>query len=329
MEHAIGNEVVLARNIPKVWSLFVPLAIRPDWNKARLSEGTVKTFAPVLKHLTSSCACDVLVMFPGWEPVVSAMEPDLIVYDRLDDHAGFEHVRASIAEDEERLFKQAGLISVSHNALKPDLTVIEAPCVTVRNGVDPLSLSAVSFSSEREPCAIYVGAVESWFDWELLCDVATQLPAMRFDIIGQVSGIPDPPLPRNIRLLGERRHEEAMMRLTKASVGIVPFYVTPFTRTINAVKIYEYLGAGLPVVTTAFLDQADTLPFVHRAEDAGAFAAAIEVAHAEAEADEDTRRMASATVDGASWQARATTLLDAMKQARGRRKNSIRPPDRS
>src|SRR5260221_3165113 len=35
-----------------------------------------------------------------------------------------------------------------------------------------------------------------------------------------------------------------------ADAGIVPFRLTPMTHAIHPIKVYEYLAAGLPVVST-------------------------------------------------------------------------------
>ena len=63
--------------------------------------------------------------------------------------------------------------------------------------------------------------------------------------------------------------------LQHADVLVVPHVVTPFTDSLDPIKLYEYHAAGRPVVTTpvaGFRDAADTLVTV---ADRAVFVAAI------------------------------------------------------
>jgi glycosyltransferase involved in cell wall biosynthesis len=58
--------------------------------------------------------------------------------------------------------------------------------------------------------------------------------------------------------------------LGRASVGLVPYLLNDYTSGVFPMKVYEYLAAGLPVVTTALpsLEGADEVTWC---KDAGAF----------------------------------------------------------
>lgn len=51
-------------------------------------------------------------------------------------------------------------------------------------------------------------------------------------------------------LLGARRHEEVISYLQHADVLVVPHAVTPFTDSLDPIKLHEYAAVGRPVVST-------------------------------------------------------------------------------
>ncbi|MEI0737573.1 glycosyltransferase [Paenibacillus sp. JTLBN-2024] len=52
-------------------------------------------------------------------------------------------------------------------------------------------------------------------------------------------------------LLGEKRYHELPMHLHRFDAAIIPFLQNELTKATNPVKLYEYLAAGKPVVSTA------------------------------------------------------------------------------
>jgi glycosyltransferase involved in cell wall biosynthesis len=54
-----------------------------------------------------------------------------------------------------------------------------------------------------------------------------------------------------VRLLGPRSRDEVIGYLQHADVLIVPHVVTPFTDSLDPIKLYEYQAVGRPVVSTA------------------------------------------------------------------------------
>lgn len=101
------------------------------------------------------------------------------------------------------------------------------------------------------PVAIYVGALDEWFDEALLAAAARALPDWRFVLIGP------PRLPfaalralHNVTFLGPKPAAEVPAHLWHSTVGIIPFRRTPLIETVQPLKLHEYLAAGIPVVAT-------------------------------------------------------------------------------
>lgn len=59
-------------------------------------------------------------------------------------------------------------------------------------------------------------------------------------------------LPPNAKWLGWREHPYVLQLYPYAKIGVNLLYPTPSHRNAQPVKLYEYLGAGLPVVTSDF-----------------------------------------------------------------------------
>lgn len=102
------------------------------------------------------------------------------------------------------------------------------------------------------PIAIYVGAMDVWFDFALVEKAARRLPEVSFVLIGpnQLARARLPQLP-NLHLLGSRPFVALPRYLHNADVGIIPFDVVnsgELVHGINPLKIYEYMACGLPVV---------------------------------------------------------------------------------
>ena len=97
--------------------------------------------------------------------------------------------------------------------------------------------------------AVYVGALDSWFDTDRIAALARSFPGVDFVLAGPIrmatdwaAGLP------NVSLPGPIPPERVPGFLAGADVGLIPFVDSPLTRAIHPVKLYEYLAAGVPVV---------------------------------------------------------------------------------
>lgn len=111
----------------------------------------------------------------------------------------------------------------------------------------------------REPASIdlrkqsktvgYIGHLTpSWFDWDLLIQVARRLPDVDFEIIGHEFP-QDLSLPMNVTYLGAMPHSECIVYAQRWRAGLIPFKISPLTYGVDPNKIYEYVAMGLRTVT--------------------------------------------------------------------------------
>jgi GT2 family glycosyltransferase len=112
-----------------------------------------------------------------------------------------------------------------------------------------------------------------WFDADLVSYVASQRPSYTFVLVG---GVFSPEIAQlqnrpNVKLLGQQPYETMPQYVYDFDVCIIPFKVNSITAATDPVKLYEYLAAGKPIVTTALPELAPYRDFVLMAETHGEF----------------------------------------------------------
>ena len=127
------------------------------------------------------------------------------------------------------------------------------------------------------PVAGYFGAVAEWLDVDLLVEVAQALPNVDFYLIGHRSlkRVADLLRIPNVILVGEVTYEQLPSYLYAFDVALVPFKLNELTRCTNPVKVYEYLSAGKPVVSTPLPEVEMLSPMVRTAAPAEEFTKCI------------------------------------------------------
>lgn len=191
-----------------------------------------------------------------------------LVYRVADHNAAFRKYTRGAQHMERTLAQQANLVAYS-GACLADYVATLAPKQTLHlpNGVDyghfaryiespQAGTPPVEYAGLPRPLAVYVGAFEYWFDFDLLQCAAQRLPGVTFVLIGpRTASINALSELANVYFLGPRAYHELPAYLTHADVGLIPFDVArhgTLVHGVNPLKLYEYLACGLPVVATAW-----------------------------------------------------------------------------
>lgn len=201
----------------------------------------------------------ILCELPFWRPLAQRLHQTLgwpVVYDLLDDHAGFTTNSKAMLREEGRLVAEADLVLASSQRLEDVARRVNLHAIRVSNGCDwprwsqPLGpgLPAVA----PRPVIGYFGAISEWFDTGLVAQLATARPQWSFVLVGSTYGADIGRLARlpNIQLLGERPYVTLPGLAAKFDAGIIPFRRTPLTEATDPVKFYEMMALGLDVVAT-------------------------------------------------------------------------------
>ena len=135
------------------------------------------------------------------------------------------------------------------------------------------------------PVIGYLGGVDPWkIDIGLLRAVARSHPEWSIALVGYVWFGFDPTVFAdcpNIHVLGPQRYADFPAFLKGMDVGIMPFPLNETTLRGDALKCYEYLAGGRPVVSTPVPAARRLSEAVRIAETPAAFIAAIEAALAD------------------------------------------------
>jgi glycosyltransferase involved in cell wall biosynthesis len=168
-----------------------------------------------------------------------------------------------------------------------------------------------------EPRLVFVGAITATkLDLDLLCELALLRPEWSIALIGPIgAGDPDTDVSAlesvpNIHLLGPRPHDSLPTALRGATVGLIPYAVNPLTESVFPMKVYEYLAAGLGVVSTP-LPSLIGVDGVELAADAPSMAERIELLLADGA---DQRAARGRLAAGHSWEARLQEVGDALER---------------
>lgn len=215
-------------------------------------------------------------------------QPELVVYDCMDELSAFKFAPQSLKDNEQELLKRADLVFTGGYSLyeaKKDLhpSVYAFPSSIDKEhfskarstDIEPAEQAAIS-----HPKIGFYGVIDERLNIELVGAVASRKPEWNFIIIGPVVKIDPSTLPRfhNIHYLGNKSYQDLPSYLSGWDVAMIPFALNESTRFISPTKTPEYLSAGKPAVSTSIRDVVHDYghtEFVHIADTAEDFIKAI------------------------------------------------------
>jgi len=160
------------------------------------------------------------------------------------------------------------------------------PVVPLGNGVEYEHFAAPrevpgDLASLPRPRIGYFGLLSHFLDFEVLEALRQARGGGTLVLIGPRSPATEVQVRSlaargGVAVLGPRPYPQAPAYLQGLDVGVIPFRAhDPFVQGINPNKVYQYLAAGLPVVTTPLLDLPASPPMLQYATDAASFVAAL------------------------------------------------------
>jgi glycosyltransferase involved in cell wall biosynthesis len=253
--------------------------------------------------------------------VVQRLDAWVSLYWVTDDHPTGPAFRANrtnrvaaMRARERELLRKVDLVLTTAPQLRDAKASFNSNSHCVPHGVDidhfaraanPETPPALPLRAIRGPIIGFVGQINERLDRELVTLVARAHPEWSIVFVGPVVRDHDVGALRalqNVHFVGPASLDRLPEFLKPMAVCTVPFLVNEHTRTMNPLKILEYLAAGKPVVSTPLPAMPAYEPHVAVASGPVEFAAAIEQALAE---DGDVRRRSRAEFAGRqSWESR-------------------------
>ena len=275
---------------------------------------------------------DVLLwsFVPQADVLIDALRPAKVLYFIDDDHGSKKGIDAAAFDAAERRFApRADAVLASAPELAERLRAQNANVEFAPNVADTTLFASALEPGPGDaavvelpgPRIVFTGAVvANKLDLDLIERVCALRPDWSFAFVGPVGpGDPSTDVSRlhpiaNLHLLGHRPYADLPAVLRAGDVAILPYKVDGEMRSVFPMKTYEYLAAGLAVVSTKLPALAQTDEVV-QVDDAEAFVAALD--H-ELSADTPERRAArSAAAQEHSWEGRVEQLLRALGEPAG------------
>ena len=196
-----------------------------------------------------------------------------------------------------------------------------SPIRIVPNGAERFDMVAdllkpiEGLATPGRPTIGYVGNLRDRIDWEMLHQLVQRRPNWSFVFAGSAEGNPEVvSLSKfsNVSFLGVVEYADLPSFLKSIDVGIVPHVLNDLTNNMNPLKVYNYLAAGVPVVSTGVPNLSELQGLIHVADDTEAFAAAIEtcLAKPSREEDDETRGRLLGEI---SWESRVDDIIDILE----------------
>jgi glycosyltransferase involved in cell wall biosynthesis len=259
----------------------------------------------------------------GW------LEPDVTVYDCMDELSAFQFAPPRMTAFEAQLLIRADVVFTGGHSLYEAKRTRHANVHAFPSAVDAVHFRAARTEDEESldqrglpsPRIGWFGVIDERMDLDLVAAVADLRPNWSFVLVGPSAKI-DPttiPVRPNLHLVGPRSYAELPRYIAGWNVAIMPFARNASTRFISPTKTLEYLAAGRPVVSTSIQDVVDPferLGLVRIADTPAEFIDAIEAAMAED--PEPFRASADAFLEPRTWDDTWARMWGLVQEARAR-----------
>lgn len=263
------------------------------------------------------------VMIPSWGRVALEAKDRWgwrILYDCMDEWENFPGIKPVLLAMESELVGRCDLLVVTAQKLHEKWRDYGRPTVLARNAVDYDFYRARCAPNDRlsrinHPVIGYYGAIADWLDLELVAHAAARRPEYTFVLLGGVFDVDVSALEAlpNVMLMGQQPYERMPEYLYHFDACMIPFKINPITEATDPVKVYEYLSAGKPVVSTLLPELLPYRDYIYLARDADDFLEKLDLALSERGEEIIARRIAFAKEN--TWEERRRRISAALSEA--------------
>lgn len=250
----------------------------------------------------------------------------LSVFDAIDDwalHPQNKWIVGSIKRECEIATKKAGVIFTVSDHLAEKFGRNRENVYWIPNGVNLELFHPGDYQIPPEiavlprPIIGYVGVLQERVDTSILEAIAEKIPQSSLVLMGPVvspNHFKSVETYSNIHFFGERPYEQIPAYLNFCDVCILPHINNDFTRSMNPLKLYEYLAMGKPVVTTELPGLKEFDGLIRKASNGVAFVQLINELTAKSENGFSER--CKEFVEHRSWDKKVERMLEIIKNSR-------------
>ncbi len=208
----------------------------------------------------------LIIYEPRFSCVVGKLKECLICYKVIDDRLEFSEVPRWIKGNIDFLTDKADIIITSSQYLFNKFSRGKKHNIfLVGNGVEVEHFKKAregieipeDISSLKKPILGYTGTIGEWFDFQLIEDTLKFFPNISIVLIGPIFSKQKSEVNRlknsypNFFVLGKKPYSLLPNYIKAFDICIIPFKINELTLSVNPNKLYEYLAAGKPVISTA------------------------------------------------------------------------------
>lgn len=329
-----GVEPILPRLLAYRPPYWIPQVFRPAWLRQGQRRRLVRHLRGVLRARSWKPSL-LYVWHPAFAELADEFPECPLVYHVYDEYASFETDPArqrAVLESERRLLERAVMVFTASETLKSRRLAHNPNIRVISNGVDytlfaraadpglPVPADAAAL---KGPVIGYVTTQTTITDLPLLREVFSRRPDWTFLFVGlhpDELARPSPALAAlkalpNVHLIGPRKLQEMPGYLKRCDVLAIPWLVNEISLSGSPLKLYEYLAAGKPVVSTPLTHLRHLEPVIAFADGAEAWSDAIDQAlNGRAPGTVATRQ---ALARDNTWDAKARELSLCLQSALG------------
>jgi len=192
----------------------------------------------------------------------------ILIYDCMDDALEFPTIKSNkrllenLYKLEEELCIRSNLLFCSSNYLrnklisryKFDINNIKI----INNGININNLSVQSeipaeikklFIGEDKKI-VYIGTISEWFDFDLVLKSLNECNGIKYLLFGPTEA--QIPKHKNLIYYGPIKHECVSTIMKMSDLLVMPFKVNELVKSVNPVKVYEYIYSGKPSLVVKY-----------------------------------------------------------------------------
>lgn len=210
----------------------------------------------ILKHQPTY----IWILSPSLYRYIPSKINSKIIYDCMDDASAFdsgEYIKSQMIESEKRLIKDAHLIIVSSKSLESKIKknrFAKNKVVLIRNAYNGqlIDVNKKIINSSKKIIQIgYVGTISSWFDFNIIELTLNKFKNLEYHLIGPIEYLVNIKDHQHERIIfhGPVNHEDLYNVLKSFDILIMPFKLTELVKSIDPVKLYEYINYNKPIIS--------------------------------------------------------------------------------
>lgn len=215
-------------------------------------------------------------------PVISHLitNKTKLIWDCMDNELEFapikehQYLHNYYLDIEKELMKRADIIFCSSDYLSKKMkerTSIDREITIVNNAVELPSVETTNLPEDiaekleqvkkLSNVFMYIGAVSEWFDFESVIYMLENNPEANVVIIGPADVAI--PIHDRIHYLGTVKRDYIFQFMENAKALIMPFRITELIRSVNPVKMYEYIYAHKVILVPYYEEMDKFLDYIH------------------------------------------------------------------